>query len=255
MALTQRIIACLDVRDGRTVKGVRFEDLVDHGDPVALAAHYARQGADELVLLDITATHEGRGTLIRTVEDVATVLDIPFTVGGGVRSVDDARALLDAGADKVAVNSAAYRDPALIGRLAERFGSQCVVLAIDARSTDGRALVHLNGGRIPTDREAFDWASEGQQRGAGEILLTAMDHDGTRNGFAIALTRLLATGLHIPVIASGGAGQAQHFVEVLRDAHADAALAAGIFHDGTLAIPTLKQHLIQHGLPIRPCSP
>jgi imidazole glycerol-phosphate synthase subunit HisF len=252
MALTHRIIACLDVKEGRTVKGVRFEELVDSGDPVDLAIHHAEHGADELVLLDITATHEGRGTFLSTVEQVATVLDIPFTVGGGVRSVDDARALLDAGADKVAVNSAAFRDPALITRLAERFGSQCVVLAIDARIVDGRHLVHLNGGRIATDSEALDWALEGQQHGAGEILLTSMDHDGTRNGFALDLTRSLATTLNIPVIASGGAGRAEHFEAVFREAHADAALAAGIFHSGTLPIAELKRHLIQHGLPIRP---
>lgn len=252
MALTKRIIACLDVKDGRTVKGVRFEQLMDSGDPVALAGHYARKGADELVLLDITATHEGRGTFLHTVEAVATVLDIPFTVGGGVRSVEDASALLDAGADKVAVNSAAFRDPALIARLAARFGSQCVVLAIDARRVGARHLVHLNGGRIATGREALDWALEAEQRGAGEVLLTSMDHDGTRNGFALELTRELSTALCIPVIASGGAGHADHFEAVFRTARADAALAAGIFHSGALPIPELKQRLIAAKLPIRP---
>jgi len=250
--LTKRIIACLDVKEGRTVKGVRFEGLVDSGDPVELATRYAREGADELVLLDITATHEGRGTFLDIVRRVAEVLDIPFTVGGGVGSVGDAHALLDAGADKVSVNSAAVRRPDLINELAGRFGSQCVVLAIDGKSVDGRWLVHLNGGRIPTDREVLEWAREGEQRGAGEILLTSMDHDGTRGGFSLDVTRALSTALGIPVIASGGAGTMDHFTEVFRDAKADAALAAGIFHTRTIALPDLKAHLIAQGISIRP---
>jgi len=250
--LTKRIIACLDVKDGRTVKGVRFEGLVDSGDPVELATRYAREGADELVLLDITATHEGRGTFLDIVRRVAEVLDIPFTVGGGVSSVDDAHALLDAGADKISVNSAAVRRPALINELAGRFGSQCVVLAIDGKSVDGKWLVHLNGGRIATEREVLEWAREGEERGAGEILLTSMDNDGTRGGFSIDITRTLSTSLGIPVIASGGAGTMDHFTEVFRIAKADAALAAGIFHTRTIALPDLKAYLIANGIPIRP---
>jgi cyclase len=250
--LTKRIIACLDVKDGRTVKGIRFEGLVDSGDPVELATRYAHEGADELVLLDITATHEGRGTFLGIVRRVAEVLDIPFTVGGGVGSVNDAHALLDAGADKVSVNSAAVRRPDLINELAGRFGSQCVVLAIDGKSVDGKWLVYLNGGRIPTECEVLEWAREGEQRGAGEILLTSMDHDGTRGGFSLDVTRALSTSLGIPVIASGGAGTMDHFTEVFRDAKADAALAAGIFHTRTIALPDLKAHLIAQGIPTRP---
>jgi imidazole glycerol-phosphate synthase subunit HisF len=250
--LTKRLIVCLDVKDGRTVKGVRFEGLVDAGDPVQLAERYVQQGADELVFLDIAATNESRKTFLGTVESVAAVLDIPFAVGGGVTSVADAYALLNAGADKVGVNSAAVRRPELLEELAKNFGSQCVVLAIDAREVTEKSVVHVNGGRAATERETIEWAREGANRGAGEILLTSMDHDGTRAGFALALTAAVSAAVDIPVIASGGAGEPHHFVDVLRQGQADAALAAGIFHTGALTIPDLKVYLAQRGIPIRP---
>lgn len=250
-ALTKRVIACLDVKDGRTVKGTNFVGLVDAGDPVELARRYAAEGADELVLLDITATHEGRGTFIDVVEQVGAVLDIPFAVGGGVTSVESARALLLAGADKVCVNSAAVKRPELIAELAATFGSQCVVLAIDGRQVDGRWLVHVNGGRVATTLEVLPWARTGVAQGAGEILLTSMDHDGTGQGFALAITGELARTLPVPVIASGGAGTMAHFAELFERTDASAALAAGIFHRGEVAIPMLKDFLHQRSLPVR----
>lgn len=250
-ALTKRIIACLDVQNGRTVKGTRFVDIRDAGDPAELAMRYAAEGVDELVLLDITATHEGRSTFLETVREVAAEINIPFAVGGGVNSVESARALLDAGADKVCVNSAAVRNPALIAELAAAFGSQCVVLAIDVKEVAGRWMVFLNGGRIATELEALAWAQQAVNLGAGEVLLTSMDHDGTRNGFALDITGQLARTLPVPVIASGGAGNAEHFAAVFQEAAADAALAAGIFHSGQVAIPTLKQALAAAHIPVR----
>ncbi len=252
MTLAKRIIPCLDIKDGQTVKGIRFEQLRQAGDPVGLAAAYARQGADELVLLDITATHEARETFADLVHRVAEVLDIPFTVGGGVGSVRQVETLLQAGADKISVNSAAVRNPALVSELAKTFGSQCIVVAIDARpDATGRWYVYLNGGRIPTVTDALNWVREVADRGAGEILLTSMAHDGTKGGFALELTRAAAESVPIPVIASGGAGAKAHFLDVFTLGRADAALAASIFHFGEISIPELKQYLIDHGIPIR----
>lgn len=249
--LKKRIIPCLDIKDGRTVKGINFVGLRDAGDPVALARSYAEQGADELVLLDITATVDNRGTLLRIVEEVAEQVDIPFTVGGGIRSVEDASLLLHAGADKVSVNSAAVRDPALIERLATVFGTQCVVVAIDAGLIDGVWHVFTHGGRQSTPILALDWFREVAQRGAGEILLTSMAHDGTKQGFAVELTRQAGEIARIPIIASGGAGKMEHFVEVFTKGDADAALAASIFHFGEIPIPTLKQYLSTQNIPVR----
>jgi cyclase len=249
--LTRRIIPCLDIRDGRTVKGIRFENLRDAGDPVELARWYARSGADELVFLDITATVERRGAWLDLVRRIAEVLDIPFTVGGGIRAVEDVRALLRAGADKVSVNSAAVRDPALVGRLAAEFGSQCVVLAIDARKSGAEWEVFVDGGRTPSGKAVLSWAEEAAERGAGEILLTSMEHDGTKSGFAVELTREAGSRVGIPVIASGGAGKREHFREVFVDGNADAALAAGILHFGELAIPELKNYLRECGIEVR----
>ncbi len=255
--LTKRIIACLDVRAGRVVKGVQFEDIVDAGDPAALAARHAQGGADEIVLLDITATHEGRGTLLATVKQTASKLFIPFTVGGGIRSGDDATAVFDAGADKVSINSAAIAEPALIDAIGGRFGAQAVIVAIDARRGSGsseQAEVYVSGGRKPTGRRALDWAREAESRGAGEILLTSMDADGTRAGFDCELTAAISEAVQIPVIASGGAGTAQHFATVLKEGKADAALAASIFHFGVADARTLKQQIAQEGVPVRlPC--
>jgi cyclase len=250
--LTKRIIPCLDIRDGRTVKGINFEGIRDAGDPVELAARYAAEGADELVFLDITATIEKRKTLHELVNRIAHHIDIPFTVGGGISSVEDVSRLLQNGADKVSVNSAAFRRPALIEELAASFGSQCVVLAIDTRQEeDGEWYVYLNGGRIRTEMTCFDWAKQGVEAGAGEILLTSMNHDGTKQGFAQDITRLLSDQLPVPVIASGGGGKPEHFAEVFREAHADAALAASIFHFGEISIPELKSYLRKKGINIR----
>jgi cyclase len=255
--LTKRIIACLDVTAGRVVKGVRFIDLLDAGDPAELAHRHAAAGADEIVLLDITATHEGRKTLVDTVARTAREIFVPFTVGGGVRTAGDAAALFDAGADKICVNSAAIADPSLIGAIGRSFGSQAVVVAIDARRGDGSvetAEVYVNGGRKPTGRKVLDWAHEAEDRGAGEILLTSMDADGTRNGFDCELTALVSSALRIPVIASGGAGNAQHFADVFGAGCADAALAASIFHFGIADVRELKQELANQGVPVRlPC--
>jgi cyclase len=255
--LTKRIIACLDVTAGRVVKGVRFVNLLDAGDPAELAHRHAMAGADEIVLLDITATHEGRKTLLDTVARTAREIFVPFTVGGGVRTAEDAAALFDAGADKISVNSAAIADPSLIGAVGRSFGSQAVVVAIDARRGGNgveAAEVYVNGGRKPTGRKLLDWAREAEERGAGEILLTSMDADGTRNGFDCELTAAVGSALRIPVIASGGAGNAQHFADVFNAGCADAALAASIFHFGIADVRELKQELANQGVPVRlPC--
>ena len=241
--LAKRIIPCLDIREGQTVKGINFVGLRNVGDPVELGAKYAAEGADELVYLDISATEEGRQTFTELVARIAERIDIPFTVGGGIASVADAGRLLDAGADKVTVNSAAVRDPALIDAIASKYGSQFVVAAIDARMTDGVWRVTTHGGKRMTDRELFAWAHEVCQRGAGELLFTSMDHDGTKNGFAIDITRQVSEAVNIPVIASGGAGTMEHFAEVFLKTKASAALAAGIFHYGEISIPELKAYL------------
>ncbi len=249
--LTKRIIPCLDIRDGRTVKGVNFVDLRDAGDPVALAAAYAEQGADELVFLDISATDEKRKTLVTLVREIARHINIPFTVGGGISSVGDVGPLLDAGADKVSINSAAVRNASLIDELSRSFGSQCIVLAVDARKVANQWIVHTHGGKNPTDRKLFSWSKESQERGAGEILFTSMDHDGTRDGFALDPLEKLHHLLSIPVIASGGAGNRDHFVEAFVIGRADAALAASVFHFGDIRIPELKSFLAEREISIR----
>jgi cyclase len=250
--LTKRIIPCLDIRDGRTVKGVNFESIRDAGNPVELAELYAREGADELVFLDITATIEKRKTLHQLVNRIAHHINIPFTVGGGISSVEDVQILLQNGADKVSVNSAAFKNPALIDQLAKSFGSQCIVLAIDTQlEADGEWYVYLNGGRVKTQMRCIDWARQAVNAGAGEILLTSMNNDGTKKGFALDITRMLADELPVPVIASGGGGNVAHFVDVFTEAHADAALAASIFHFKELTIPDLKQQLRLQGIAIR----
>jgi len=253
--LTKRIIACLDVKDGRVVKGVQFVDLIDAGDPAELAVRHADSGADEIVLLDITATHEGRGTLLATVKKAAERLFIPFTVGGGIRTLEEAAAVFDAGADKISVNSAALARPDLIDEIGTKFGAQAVVVAIDARrSGQGSAEVFVSGGRKPTGRDAVAWAREAEQRGAGEILLTSMDADGTRAGFDCELTAAVSEAVQIPVIASGGAGSAEHFVDVFQRGKADAALAASIFHFGIADVKALKAVLAKESIPVRlPC--
>lgn len=249
--LAKRIIPCLDVKDGRTVKGVNFVDLRDAGDPVELAWEYSRQGADELVFLDITATHERRKTTVDLVRSVAQQINIPFTIGGGINELADAHTLLHAGADKISINSAAVRNPALIDELAAAFGIQFVVVAVDTRYVDGKNYVHLNGGRLKTDVETEDWIKEAERRGAGEILLTSMDHDGTKGGFDCALLKKINDGLSIPLIASGGAGNIQHFVDVFEQANVDAALAASVFHYGEILIPELKDALREHAIDVR----
>lgn len=249
--LAKRIIPCLDIKDGRTVKGTNFLDLRDAGDPVELAALYAEQGADELVFLDITATHEKRKTLSQLVDRIAHRINIPFTVGGGISSIEDVRVLLDSGADKISVNTAAFKNPDLINQLAGEFGSQCVVLAIDTKQhEDGDWYVYLNGGRIATETKCLDWAREGVRRGAGEILLTSMNHDGTKAGFAIEITAKVSKAVNVPVIASGGGGRMEHFEEVL-NGNAEAALAASVFHFDEIAIPDLKGYLRSKGIVVR----
>lgn len=250
--LAKRIIPCLDVMNGRVVKGINFVNLRDAGDPVEQAAVYDREGADELVFLDITASHENRGTVLDMVRRVADSVFIPFCVGGGIRTIDDIRATLLAGADKVSINSAAVKTPDLINQGAWAFGSQCIVVAIDPKWVDGRWTVHINGGRVPTDKEAVAWAREVEDRGAGEILLTSMDRDGTKAGYHIELTRAVAEAVSIPVIASGGAGSMAHFYEALADGRADAALAATLFHYNEVRIGDLKRYLIERGVPVRP---
>jgi len=252
--LAKRIIACLDVHAGRVMKGIQFVQLRDAGDPAELAAAHSQAGADEIVLLDITATAESRNTLLETVRRTAQQLFIPFTVGGGIRSLDDAAAVLDCGADKVAINSAATANPHLITEIAARYGSQAVVVAIDARRKGEAWEVYVCGGRTPTGRDAQQWAVEAETRGAGEILLTSMDRDGTKAGFDCDLTRTIATSVRIPVIASGGAGEPAHFVEVFREGAADAALAASVFHFGLESVRAIKQELRRSGVPVRlPC--
>jgi cyclase len=254
--LTKRIIACLDVDGGRVVKGVQFLDLRDAGDPAELAAAHSAAGADEVVLLDISATHQNRGTLLEVVRRTARRLFIPFTVGGGIRSLDDAAAVFDAGADKVSINSAALADPTLITQIAQRYGSQAAIVAIDAKRTNGTAdfRIWVCGGRKPTGQNAVVWAREAQERGAGEVLLTSMDRDGTGVGFDCELTRAVAEAVHIPVIASGGAGDGETFVEVFQKGRADAALAASIFHFGRGRLADLKLELLAAGIPVRwPC--
>jgi len=250
--LTKRIIPCLDIKDGRTVKGTNFLNLRDAGDPVALGALYAEQGADELVFLDITATNEKRKTLSELVNRIAHHINIPFTVGGGISSVEDVSVLLQNGADKISVNTAAFKTPSLINELSKEFGSQCVVLAIDAKKEeDGEWYVYLNGGRSKTDAKCFDWAKQGVDLGAGEILLTSMNHDGTKQGFALDITVRLAESLPVPVIASGGGGTMQHFVDVFQKGKADAALAASIFHFKEISIPELKGYLQSRQIDMR----
>lgn len=249
--LAKRIIPCLDIRDGKTVKGINFENVIDVGDPVELGAKYAREGADELVYLDITATHEGRKLFADLVRRISEHLNIPFTVGGGINQLEDADLLLSAGADKVSINSSAVRDPDLVDRIAGGFGNQFVVVAIDAQLKEGRWTVFVNGGRIPTGRELFTWAREVQERGAGEILFTSMNHDGTKQGYACQALRELSEQLSIPVIASGGAGSKKHFVDVFEQGKADAALAASIFHYNEIPIPDLKEYLRKNNITIR----
>jgi cyclase len=250
--VTKRIIPCLDVKDGRTVKGTNFINLRDAGDPVELGAAYAAQGADELVFLDITATVEKRKTLAELVKRVARNINIPFTVGGGINTLEDVSVLLNSGADKITINTAAFKNPALITEIAASAGSQCVVVAIDAKQEDdGTWYVYLNGGRTKTERECFNWAKEAEECGAGEILLTSMNHDGTKSGFALDITKQLATQLAIPVIASGGGGTPSHFKEAFVDGRADAALAASVFHFKEIEIPELKRYLQQQGIAMR----
>jgi cyclase len=250
--LTKRIIPCLDIRDGRTVKGINFENIRDAGDPVELGALYAKQGADELVFLDITATNEKRKTLSELVNRIAHSINIPFTVGGGISSVEDVSVLLYNGADKISVNTSAFKNPSLVSELAKEFGSQCVVLAIDTKKeADGEWYVYLNGGRVKTETRCIDWAKEAVSRGAGEILLTSMNHDGTKQGFALDITRQLAEKLQVPVIASGGGGTMQHFVDVFTKGKADAALAASIFHFKEITIPDLKNYLVTRDVRVR----
>jgi imidazole glycerol-phosphate synthase subunit HisF len=252
MSVLKRVIPCLDVDKGRVVKGTNFVGLRDAGDPVELAERYDAEGADELVFLDITASHEGRDTIVRLARSTADNVFIPFTIGGGIRSREDAQAVLDAGADKVSVNSAAVRRPELLEELAETFGAQCVVLAIDAKRTpEGRFEVFLNGGRVATGNDAVEWAREGAECGAGEILLTSMDRDGTKDGYDIELTRAVADAVDIPVIASGGAGRLEHLSEAISEAHADAVLCASIFHYGEYRVREAKEHLHAAGIPVR----
>jgi cyclase len=250
--LAKRVIPCLDVDAGRVVKGVRFQQLRDAGDPVELASHYDREGADELVFLDITATLEDRAATLDVVSRTAEEVFIPLTVGGGVRHEDDVQALLRAGADKVSVNSAAVRDPSLLARCADRFGTQCMVIAIDAKQRDGAWEVYVDAGRTATGRDAAEWAAEATTRhGAGEVLLTSMDRDGTGEGYDLELLRAVAGAVAVPVIASGGAGEPAHFADALTEGHADAVLAASRWHDGDLTIREVKEHLASRGIPVR----
>jgi imidazole glycerol-phosphate synthase subunit HisF len=250
--LCKRIISCLDIKDGRTVKGINFENIQDAGDPIELAKLYSDAGVDELVFLDITATIEKRKTLATLVNKIARTINIPFTVGGGISSVEDVDVLLDNGADKISVNTAAYKNPNLINTLSKNFGSQCVVLAVDVKQEEDKNwYVYLNGGRTKTNTLALDWVKQAVELGAGEILLTAMNNDGTKNGFALEITNQISTAVTVPVIASGGAGTMQHFADVFTQGNADAALAASVFHYGEIPIPTLKQFLHQKNISIR----
>lgn len=249
--ITKRIIPCLDIKDGRTVKGINFENIKDAGDPVELAIEYAKQGADELVFLDITATNEKRKTLSELVNRIAKHINIPFTVGGGISSVEDVSILLNSGADKISVNTSAVKNPQLIKELANQFGSQCVVLAIDTKFEKNEWYVYLNGGRVKTDLKTIDWAKQAVELGAGEILLTSMNNDGTKDGFAIDITKQISETVNVPVIASGGAGNMQHFEDVFKNGKADAALAASVFHYKEIAIPQLKTYLKENNIEIR----
>ena len=249
--LAKRIIPCLDIKDGQTVKGTNFVNLRHAGDPVELARTYSEQGADELVFLDITASNEGRKTFTDVVSQVAEAINIPFTVGGGINNIDDVERLLYAGADKISVNSAALRNPSLIDEIAKRFGSQVCVCAIDAKYDDGQWTCFLNGGRIPTDRNLFNWAREAEERGAGEILFTSMNHDGVKNGYANEALAKLSDDLGIPIIASGGAGKKEHFKDAFTKGKADAALAASVFHFGEIEIAELKRYLHDEGINVR----
>lgn len=249
--ITKRIIPCLDIKDGRTVKGINFENIKDAGDPVALAIEYSKQGADELVFLDITATHENRKTLSELVTRIAKHINIPFTVGGGISTIEDVSVLLNAGADKISVNTSAVKNPQLIKDLAKQFGSQCVVLAIDTKFEDDDWYVYLNGGRVKTQLKTIDWAKQAVALGAGEILLTSMNNDGTKNGFAVNITKQISEAVNVPVIASGGAGTMQHFKDVFENGKADAALAASVFHFKEIAIPELKTYLKSNNIEIR----
>ncbi|WP_438423446.1 imidazole glycerol phosphate synthase subunit HisF [Aquimarina macrocephali] len=249
--LTKRIIPCLDIKNGRTVKGVNFVDLRDAGDPVELADAYSKAGADELVFLDISATEERRKTLAELVLKVAEKVNIPFTVGGGISSVEDVDVLLQNGADKVSINSSAVKNPQLVNDLAGKFGSQCITVAIDAKQIDGKWIVHLVGGKVPTELDLFDWAKEVEKRGAGEILFTSMDNDGTKDGFANEALSILSKELNIPIIASGGAGNVQHFVDTFIEGRADAALAASVFHFKEIEIKNLKKKLQDNNIPVR----
>jgi len=249
--LTKRIIPCLDIKNGRTVKGVNFVNLIDAGDPVELAKQYAEIGADELVFLDISATLEGRKTMHDMVLRVAEQVNIPFTVGGGISSVEDVDDLLHCGADKVSINSSAVKRPELINELSQKFGSQCVVVAIDAKQIEGQWFVHLAGGTIPTELDLFEWAKEVEQRGAGEILFTSMDHDGTKAGFANEALAKLSELVNIPIIASGGAGSVDHFIDTFTQGKSDAALAASVFHFGEIPIPELKKELRSNNIEVR----
>lgn len=249
--LAKRIIPCLDIKDGRTVKGVNFIDLRDAGDPVELAQRYAEEGADELVFLDISATEQKRKTLAELVYRVAEKLNIPFTVGGGISSVEDVDILLQNGADKISINSSAVKNPELINELVGKFGSQCIVVAIDAKQIDKKWKVHLVGGKVPTEMDLFDWAKEVEQRGAGEILFTSMDHDGTKKGFANEALAQMSELVNIPVIASGGAGAIEHFTDTFVKGNADAALAASVFHFKEIEIKDLKKELRKEGIPVR----
>lgn len=249
--LTKRIIPCLDIKDGRTVKGVNFENIRDAGDPVELAINYAEQGADELVFLDITATNEKRKTLAELVTRIAKHINIPFTVGGGISSVEDVSVLLNSGADKISVNTSAFKNPQLINDLANQFGSQCVVLAIDTKFEEGDWFVYLNGGRVKTETKTIDWAKQVVALGAGEILLTSMNNDGTKDGFAIDITKAISEAVNVPVIASGGAGTMEHFSDIFISGKADAALAASVFHYKEIGIPELKKYLKIKNIEIR----
>ena len=249
--LKKRIIPCLDIKDGRTVKGVNFEGLRDAGDPVVLAKKYVEEGADELVFLDISATQEERKTLAGLVERIAQEINIPFTVGGGINTVEDAATILKAGADKISINSSAVKNPQLISDLAARFGSQCVVVAIDTKSVNDTEKVFVSGGKIETEKETLKWAKEAEERGAGEILLTSMNADGTKAGFSLDVTRQISHLVNIPVIASGGAGKMEDFKEVFEETKASGALAASIFHFGEIPIPQLKEYLTQQNIPVR----
>jgi len=249
--LAKRIIPCLDVKDGKTVKGINFINIKEVGDPVELGSIYAEEGADELVFLDITASHERRKTFVELVKRIARHINIPFTVGGGISEISDIEKLLNAGADKVSINSAAIRNPDLVDQMAKNFGSQFVVVAIDAKEENGKWIAYINGGRIPTDKELFSWAKEVENRGAGEILFTSMNHDGTKKGFACDALAKLSEICTIPIIASGGAGTMEHFAEVFTKGKADAGLAASIFHYREITIPELKKYLFEKGIPIR----